>query len=152
MNFFKKEIASRGLKLPNGHGVTFELVADDTGVLATEDGYLISELRNAINRNVGGVYEIKPEEYEELKKNPPDKPLEPPWLSAQKLSQVARQSAANVVVEDGKKKAAEKPVIVEVPQAQRQSVPLEVPQSIPVLTKLGGRKSKTPPPASAPAT
>lgn len=161
MTFFKKELFSSKLHLPSGHLVVFEEVGDDMGVIATEDAFLINELKKAQERHVGGVVEINAQQYTELKKNPPDKPSEPPWLSAQKLTlqrqlQAERQSVAtaNVVAEGAK--ASDKPVIIEgkeaASQAPKQSVPLEVPQSIPVLTKLGGRKSKTPPPASAPAT
>lgn len=134
MIYFRKELHSNPIKLPTGHPVPFELVADDTGILATEDGYLISELRNAIARQVGGVYEIGPAEYEELKKNPPDSPSPPPWLNGQSLRQ---QLSANVVVEG---KTSPSSAMAQAPKpaapAPREGAPLAVPQNIPITSKV----------------
>lgn len=145
VNYYRKELVSNPLRLPSGHIVKFTEVADDTGVLATEEGYLISELNAAIARHVGGVVAIEASEYEELKKNPPSKPSLPPWLDGQNLPQrLGVQSlAANVVVEDGKLSAmAQSPKPAAAAPASREGAPLVVPQNIPVTAKVKRGPSK----------
>lgn len=142
MNYYRKELFSNPLRLPNGFTIQFTEVADDMGVLATEDGYLISELRNAIQRRVGGVNEISASEYEDLKKNPPDKPSPPPWLNAQNLHQRAGvQSLAANVVAEGKMSAMAQAPKPATPLPVREGAPLVVPQNIPITTRV--KRSKT---------
>lgn len=74
MRFFKKELVSRPLYLPGGSKVGFVNIGDDTGLLATEDGFLIAELSKMAARHKGGVVEITAEAYTDLKKNPPTNP------------------------------------------------------------------------------
>lgn len=74
MRYFKKELVSRPLYLPGGGKVGFTNIGDDTGLLATEDGFLIAELSKLAARHKGGVVELNVAAYEDLKKNPPTSP------------------------------------------------------------------------------
>jgi hypothetical protein len=91
MNYFKKELISNALRLPNGKAVRFERVGDDTGLLATEDEGLIEELKKVMARKVGGVTEIALEEFEEIKKNPPARPSRLRSLDARSVLKLLRK-------------------------------------------------------------
>jgi hypothetical protein len=64
MRYFKKELPTNPLSLPDGRKIHF-LYNDpnDYGWFRTEDGYYIAELDNAINRRVGGVLNSDEAEY-----------------------------------------------------------------------------------------
>jgi len=122
----KKELVSRPLYLPGGAVVKFINVGDDTGVLATEDGYVASELSKLAARKKGGIIETDQATYDDLKKNPLTKVGS---LSnsnnAQELRQHIRMLEAKVrqlsgVAEDKRPS----PVQVETPK-------IEVPRDIP---------------------
>lgn len=74
MTYFHKELTRNKLSLPDGRKVAFEEIGDGNGMLATEDSFVISELRNCIRQHIHGVSEIDAEQYEELKKNSPATP------------------------------------------------------------------------------
>lgn len=69
MTFFKKYDPRIALADSRGRHVPFVDIGSQWGLLATEDNYLISELRRAQAEHRGGVMEITHAEYEELKKN-----------------------------------------------------------------------------------
>lgn len=142
-SWFRKELFSRPIHLPTGHTVPFVEVADDMGVLATDDGYIIAELRKLIERQVGGVTEINAVEYEELKKNPPAGPSPPPFLS-QDINQFVVRT----------RNAAEGSRMAPLPPSARESVPLTIPKTIPLATPApviakAGRKAGSPAKASS---
>jgi len=67
--YFKKECPRTPLFTPVGRPVTFEHIDDDYGYMATDDGWMIGQMEEAMARRIGGVIEITGEEYEEwLKK------------------------------------------------------------------------------------
>lgn len=102
MKYYKKELLSNRLALPNGKGVQFVQVGNsDTGVMATEDAGLISELDKAAAAGRGGVVEIDEQAYQELKKNPPVAPSRMKSLNAQSIRQLlANQNRARAVASD----------------------------------------------------
>lgn len=70
MTFFLKELVSHNpVALSSGKVLNWEMVGNDTGVLATEDDGTISELQALIKQRRGGVIELSAEKYEGLKKN-----------------------------------------------------------------------------------
>lgn len=147
MKYFKKELVSSPLKLPNGFRVLFTEVADDIGVLATDDGYLIGELNNAIKRRVGGVVAISSDEYEELKKNQPGLPLPPPWVErhSQHLAAARQPAHESHVVEDSRP-------LPPAPPPPSNPPPLSVPDTVPVapvVAKAGPRRGGRFPKAAA---
>lgn len=101
--FYKKELVSNRLALPNGKKVAFDQIGDtDTGLLATADAYLISELDKAAASGRGGVVQITEAQFQELKKNPPGGRSRIRSLSAQSVRQVLasqNRSAAPAVAE-----------------------------------------------------
>jgi hypothetical protein len=74
VRFFKKFDTRIAVYTGAGYAIPFEVITDETGrpyewgVLAVQDGYLVGELEKLIQRQVGGVQEIGPAEYENLKK------------------------------------------------------------------------------------
>lgn len=117
MKYYKKELVSNRLALPNGRRVNFTVVGDsDTGVLATEDPELIKELDQAVAKRRGGVIEIEAEVYDGLKKNPLAKPSPIKSLNAQSIRQLLSQ-----------KPNGEKPVAAAVSQP---SAPMTVPKGL----------------------
>jgi len=129
MRYFLKELVSNKLFLPNGARVPFEDVGDDTGILATSDGFIISEMEKAIHRHVGGVIEIDQAQYEDLKKNPrkparslnyrDEREMRRVVQDLQRQLDAARGTAAAV-----KQQEAARP-------AQAPSAPVVVPKTIP---------------------
>jgi len=129
MRYFLKELVSNKLFLPNGARVPFEDVGDDTGILATSDGFIISEMEKAIHRHVGGVIEIDQAQYEDLKKNPrkparslnyrDEREMRRVVQDLQRQLDAARGAAAAV-----KQQEAARP-------AQEPSAPVVVPKTIP---------------------
>lgn len=71
MNYFFKELTRNKLNLPDGRKVAFEELGNGNGILATDDTFIISELRNVIRQHIHGVSEIDAEQFDELKKNSP---------------------------------------------------------------------------------
>lgn len=86
MRYFKKELPTNRLMLPNGRALNFEYAdPNDLGHLKTEDGYIIAELESAIARKVGGVLHSNEAEYaafEQKKSNTPSPNLPPRGQSA----------------------------------------------------------------------
>lgn len=66
--FWLKELIDRPLFLPSGAKVPFEAVDGVYGLLATEDGFISSELEKAVNNHVGGVMKLTAEEHESWSK------------------------------------------------------------------------------------
>lgn len=66
--FYKKELISTKLYATNGAPITFINIGDDTGILKTENEYLINQLDSAVARAIGGLIPISEEEYVELEK------------------------------------------------------------------------------------
>lgn len=64
--YFKKEIPSNPLYLPNGKRAPFK-ISKGVGILATNDEVLLSELDKVIARRVGGVIEIGECDYLQLR-------------------------------------------------------------------------------------
>lgn len=115
MKYYKKELVSNRLALPNGKRVGFtQIDGTDTGVLATEDEGLITELGKAIASQRGGVIEIDQQTYEDLKKNPLVRPSQIRSLNAQSVRQLLSPKPNGVKA------------VVEV----KPSSPMEVPKGI----------------------
>lgn len=75
MRYFKKEIPTNPLSLPDGRKIRF-LYDDpqDYGYYATDDGYYIAELESAIARHVGGVLPSTEAEYAEFEQKKRESP------------------------------------------------------------------------------
>ncbi len=127
LKFYKKELISNRLALPNGRAVKFDQVGDsDTGTLATADSGLIGELEKAVAAGRGGVTEITEAQFQDLKKNPPAGRSQIRSLNAQSLQQLLKnQKAASVPVAEVK---------------QEPSAPMEVPKGL--VTMSSRRKLK----------
>lgn len=129
MNYYKKELISNRLALPNGRGVKFEQIGtSDTGVLATADPGLIAELDKAVASNRGGVVALTQQQYDELKKNPPAERSRIRSLNAQSIQQILRHQKP---VRNGEDVAAVK---------NEPSAPMEVPKGL--VTVSSRRKMK----------
>lgn len=116
MKYYKKELVSNRLTLPNGKAVGFSKIeGTDTGVLATEDEGLIAELDKAVAGHRGGVIEIDLSTYEELKKNQPARPSQIKSLNAQSVRQLLNQ----------RPNGSKEPVAVNQPSA-----PMEIPKGL----------------------
>lgn len=131
MRYFLKELLSNKLYLPNGARVQFEDAGDDTGILATQDAYVISELDRAIQRQVGGVSSIDQAQYEDLKKNPRKPARSLNYNDAREMQVVVRQlqqqlAAAQAAAAGGSIKP--QPAV---PPPGQTSAPIHVPTSIP---------------------
>ena len=131
MVFFKKSLFSTPVYLPGGRKVLFTEVGDDTGVLATEDGFVISELTKLVNAgNKGGVVITNEAEYKELKKNPPTKrPSFNNSGSAPDLRQKIRALQARLAREEGA--AAGNAGSPQVQKRQMETPRIDVPKDIP---------------------
>lgn len=117
VKYFKKELVSNRLALPNGKRVHFEQIGDtDTGVLATDDAGLIAELEKAVAARRGGVVAIDEQTYSELKKNPAAKPTPIRSLNAQSLKQLFNQKSGDTTQN--------------VVAANQPSAPMEVPKGL----------------------
>lgn len=69
MAWFKQEAAQDGTFLPNGHRVTLDLILDDgDGYLATENGFVVNQVRAAIASKSHGWVEITEADYNEAVK------------------------------------------------------------------------------------
>jgi hypothetical protein len=138
MRYYKKELLSTRLYLPNGGTARFTDIGLDTGILATTDPYIISELDKCAARSVGGVSKIDQALYEELKKNNlarlqsqssspdsllPNNPIHQ-LLSSPKRNHAAVSSTASPPI----------------PTAIKESEPLKVPDKLPTVKKI---KKKT---------
>ena len=84
MNYYLKEILSTRLYTTDGAVVNarFTEVGKDVGVIATEDGWLISELNKCLARRVGGLRIITADEYQEWLKKKVEKTSPRRFLSA----------------------------------------------------------------------
>lgn len=90
--FYKKELVSNRLSLPNGRAVAFEQIGGtDSGVLATTDAGLSAELDKAAGARRGGVTQITEQQYQELKKNLPAGRSQIRSLDAQSLRHLLQQ-------------------------------------------------------------
>ena len=63
-NYFRKSVPQTPVWLRNGSKLVFDTNDRLTGYLATENVYLIGELRQAVAHNRGGVVEIDAAEYD----------------------------------------------------------------------------------------
>lgn len=78
VRFFKKEMPSCPLYLPNGRRAAFKTVKSGVGILASNEEHLLSELDKVLKRHVGGLIEISESEYLQLRdKRPPQKNGQP---------------------------------------------------------------------------
>lgn len=68
MVYFKKYDPRIALNSSLGRRIEFEDIGGQWGLLATGDNFVIRELRRAQAEQRGGVMEISPAEYEEIKK------------------------------------------------------------------------------------
>lgn len=69
--FFKKELPSTGLYLPNGKRVPFKTVPSGVGVIAVNSDWLLREFDRFISRSVGGLAEIGETEFSRLLEGKP---------------------------------------------------------------------------------
>ena len=69
--YFKKEIPSNPLYLPNGKRVAFRTVKN-VGILATNDAHLLIELDKVLIRRIGGLFEIDECDYLNLREQRPE--------------------------------------------------------------------------------
>lgn len=146
MKFYKKELISNRLALPNGRSVAFEQVGNsETGILATEDAGLIGELDKAVAGQRGGVTVISAEQYQELKKNPPGGRSRGRSLTAQSLRQLLTTNP----------KPANAPAAA---VKQEPSAPMEVPKGLATLSsrrklkEMAEKSSRSLPNAVVPTT
>lgn len=137
MRYFKKELFSTKLYLPSGSAVPFSNIGFDTGILATEDGYVLKELDKCLKKKIGGVVELSQNDYEELKKNSLTNLRSQPYSRPEVNSLVAHLFTSPQKSEAA---AASEPAPI-----VRDSEPLKVPDKLPVVRKI--RKSKAPEPA-----
>lgn len=120
--FYKKELFSNRLSLPNGKKVAFEQVGNsDTGIIATSDPGLSAELDKAVAARRGGVIEINEAQFQELKKNPPAGRSPIKSLNAQSLRQLLSSPAPD-------RSAVAADVKVE------PSAPMEVPKGLATIS------------------
>lgn len=119
IKFYKKELVSNRLSLPNGRAVAFERIdGTDSGVLSTADEGLSAELDKAAAAGRGGVIVITEEQYQELKKNPAVGRSQIRSLNAQSLKQL---------LSSNQNRANENQVVA---PKQEQSAPMEVPRGL----------------------
>lgn len=115
LKFYKKELISNRLTLPNGRAVQFEQIGDsDSGLLATTDPALSAELDKAAAAGRGGLISITEPQYQELKKNPTARRSQIKSLDAQSLRHLLasqNRASAPVVVEANQESSA--PMAVE---------------------------------------
>lgn len=127
MRYFKKELVSNRLALPNGRQVGFEPIQNtDTGVLATEDAGLITELEKAIAARRGGVSEVKLAIFEELKKNPPAGRSQIRSLNAQSAIKLMDLKNERARPDQNNPRVA----------VNQPSAPMEVPRGLATVTKM----------------
>lgn len=120
--FYKKELISNRLSLPNGRAVAFEQIGGtDSGVLRTIDPGLSAELDKAVAARRGGVTAITEEQYQELKKNLPVGRSRIRSLDAQSLRHLLQQ-----------RPASEGPAVAAV--KQESSAPMEVPKGLATIS------------------
>jgi hypothetical protein len=159
MRYFKKEIVSTKLYLSNGAIMHWDEVKDDTGIIATEDGFILKELDSAISRHVGGVVEISAEIYDELKKNSwTITASNPSSLNVGEAMQQLRRLQARIANLSGNAPAAgtnrtnhpdalkqtELPATPQTPEQKFESAPLVVPDLEPVLSKIKRPRGRPP--------
>lgn len=72
MAYFRQQSMYTGMTvgLPNGHKVSVDFVLEDTkeGYIASENGYVVNQIRTAINAHSGGWEEISEADYHEAVK------------------------------------------------------------------------------------
>lgn len=140
MRYFLKELVSSPLYLSSGAQLKWESAVNDQGILATEDGYILSQLDSAIRRRVGGVLEIDQARYEQEKKNSENTAeSDLSSLSANDARKVIAKLQARLGVLEGRAAAVKQ--VPPAPPAVRESEPLVVPDLEPVIAK--PRKTKT---------
>jgi hypothetical protein len=66
MRYWKKELPETAIHLPIGKPLKFDYINFDYGYLATEDGYINTELGKCASRKSGGITEIDEVEYLEF--------------------------------------------------------------------------------------
>lgn len=129
MTYFIKEVLSNPIRLPNGTKINWIDVGGDVGVLETNSADLISELKNAEARHVGGVYEIEKDKYDDL-------------IKKKGVGSQRRESLLQVVRQFSLKQSTQEKDLVgnvaEVEVGQPLEVPIEIPR-----TRKGGRPRKT---------
>lgn len=120
MAFFEQEIANAGAYLPNGHKIECDFILDTgQGFLATNIGYVVQQIRQAVAARNGGWLEISEDGYNEAVK----KKAEPP--SKQRL----RKLNAGMLQADQESRAAlaaavaAKPEPVKPPTADQMKIP-----------------------------
>lgn len=79
--YFRKMVPATPVWLTNGRKVVFSAASQNVGYFATENEFIITELRLAISENRGGVMEINQQEYEDqfVKKKAEWMPSERLW-------------------------------------------------------------------------
>lgn len=80
--YFKKEV-SANIYAPNGRKILADFELDGDGFIATDNGFVATEIKNAISRQIGGFVEISEAEYQEAeKKKGLSTPREPETLGS----------------------------------------------------------------------
>lgn len=124
-SYFRKEIVTTPLYFKTGGKVPF-VIYGEIGLLETDDTVLVQNLNIAVSRRMGGVTVITKEDYDELKKNPPEMRLKPtslnPWEN-QRNSQQAEQEGKNAV-------------------ADQKTAPIKKPEAEPLLAQLNSVKKR----------
>lgn len=118
VKFYKKELVSNRLSLPNGRAVKFDQIGEtDTGVLATTDTGLSAELDKAVAAKRGGVVEITEQQFQELKKNPP--------AGRSRIRSLDAQSLRHLLSSQKPERSADVAAV-----KHEQSAPMEVPKGL----------------------
>lgn len=121
MRYFSKAIPTRHLMTPRGQPVPFDKIDDrQPAFIATEDGYIIAELLNAIANRRGGISEVTELAYTEFVKKKQAQQSQPPptqrglhgLLQSRPQRQV--QNAPAAAVANSPAPAIEKPPRVEI--------------------------------------
>lgn len=122
LKHYKKSSPRVPIYLSNGAPLTFEFISVNVGVFATEDAGVQSQIQTLQARGVGGVIDITPGEYEELKKKAmPSRRVFREELSAKSLkARVAAPAAAPVPVANQPAQTA--PIPTDKPPTKPKSV------------------------------
>jgi len=147
--YFVKELISNRVRLPSGRPIPWTFVGDDTGVLATNDPSLITELTQASYRQIGGIRLVTEAEFEDAKKK----------STAEELRKLSLYKANNHfqaprLAEDGVPAVEVKPLPK--PTVSPSGQPIATPSTLPIPTPKSKRRSSlllgTPTDPPAPST
>lgn len=143
MRYFRKELISTPLYLSTGGKFPFDNIGGDEGLWATEDQNLIREAEAAISRGIGGISEIRQQEYEELIKKKIGGPLPSNFLFDPSSQPNPQISALPPFKEIAPRPAAEEASKIGEPAQPAIHDRSETPEPVKVPTKKDFKRPKT---------